>query len=159
VETVRSHAGALDDRFKRNPHHRAGDLLMNRVASGPAISITKWRKIVYYVMRSTTTISRSRQKYWRNSVDQGLPVTGGAMGYRILNQNSSPTPSAISPVKRPGLKSPESWFPSRGETSGLDLFGSWDGFRALDGGGESGTQFPEESTWPKHCAPATKGAL
>src|SRR5215467_15514507 len=30
------------------------------------------------------------------------------VGYRILSQNSSPTPSAISPVKRPEPESPDS---------------------------------------------------
>jgi hypothetical protein len=73
-----------------------------------------------------------------------------AMGYRILNQNSNPTPRAIIPVKRPEPGSP---FPGRGEASGLDWFGAEDGFCIVDGVG-SGTQFPVLSVCPKHCAVA-----
>jgi len=70
------------------------------------------------------------------------------MGYRILSQNSSPTPSAISPVTMPDPKSPDSpkgglvWLPDlSGGGAPIGMFGGC-------GGGLVHPVLPDGLPWP-----------
>src|SRR5215467_939889 len=71
------------------------------------------------------------------------------VGYRILSQNSSPTPSAISPVASPEPRSPASpgtrpdWLPlGRSDECDATIF--------VGGGGVGESQPPLESLCPPH---------
>src|SRR5215510_13630692 len=119
---------------------------MNYAApSGSAISTTRRREIVVlwaaHENHDSPALPEVLARINRSGVTRHLDRL---MGYRILSQNSSPTPRAMRPVIRPEVTSPE---PPRTVVPELDEL--WQRLMSVGlplgtaTGGWSGTQLPE----------------